>query len=126
VRGRRPRRWQRSVVAGPAAQSFEFARNIVNIDASDAGALVAAGHDPGPIGTGYFGDNEFAGATFSSNGTWMFVNVQTPGITFAITGPWNKGTLGGPRAIGGWPVRCRSDVPRDDQLRPGSGSMEEA
>jgi len=24
------------------------------------------------------------------------VNIQTPGITFAITGPWEKGPLGNP------------------------------
>jgi secreted PhoX family phosphatase len=41
-------------------------------------------------------DNEFAGATFSSNGQWLFVNIQTPGVTFAITGPWGKGVFGGP------------------------------
>jgi secreted PhoX family phosphatase len=80
----------------PNGQSFEFARNIVNIETSDAGALLAAGHDPDAIGTGDFGGNEFAGATFSSNGQWLFVNIQTPGITFAITGPWGKGIFGGP------------------------------
>jgi hypothetical protein len=61
----------------PNGQSFEFARNIVNIEPGDAAALAAAGHNPDAIGTGYFGDNEFAGATFSSNGQWLFVNVQT-------------------------------------------------
>jgi uncharacterized protein len=80
----------------PNGQSFEFARNVVNIAATDAGALTAAGHHPEAIGTGYFGDNEFAGATFSQNGQWLFANIQTPGITFAITGPWGKGILGGP------------------------------
>lgn len=33
-------------------------------------------------------DNEFAGACFSPDGRTMFVNIQTPGITFAIMGPW--------------------------------------
>lgn len=36
-------------------------------------------------------DNEFAGARFSPDGQTMFVNIQTPGITFAIWGPWAKG-----------------------------------
>jgi secreted PhoX family phosphatase len=36
--------------------------------------------------------DEFAGATF--NRGWLFVNIQTPGITFAIRGPWDKGPLG--------------------------------
>lgn len=31
---------------------------------------------------------EWAGAVFSPDGKWLFVNIQTPGITFAITGPW--------------------------------------
>ncbi len=26
--------------------------------------------------------------TYSPDGNWMFVNIQVPGITFAITGPW--------------------------------------
>jgi uncharacterized protein len=32
--------------------------------------------------------SEFTGPTFSSDGRVLFVNIQTPGITFAITGPW--------------------------------------
>jgi len=36
--------------------------------------------------------DELAGATFL--GDWLFVNIQTPGVTFAITGPWHKGPLG--------------------------------
>lgn len=37
---------------------------------------------------GDFRTKEWAGATFSPDGRWLFVNIQTPGITFAITGPW--------------------------------------
>ena len=33
-------------------------------------------------------DGEFAGATFSPDGTTLFVNIQQSGITLAITGPW--------------------------------------
>lgn len=40
----------------------------------------------------YF-DGEWAGATFSPDGKWLFVNHQSPGITFAITGPWRDGLL---------------------------------
>ena len=32
--------------------------------------------------------SEFCGACFSPDGTTMFVNVQEPGYTYAITGPW--------------------------------------
>jgi uncharacterized protein len=42
---------------------------------------------------GDFRDAEFAGATFSADGRWLFVNVQNPGVTFAITGPWETGLL---------------------------------
>ncbi len=32
--------------------------------------------------------SEFTGATFSPDGSTLFVNIQTPGLTLAITGPW--------------------------------------
>ena len=38
-------------------------------------------------------DSEFAGATFSPDGRTLFVNIQTPGLTFAIWGPWEDGAL---------------------------------
>lgn len=37
---------------------------------------------------GDFRTKEWAGATFSPDGRWLFINLQTPGITCAITGPW--------------------------------------
>lgn len=39
------------------------------------------------------GNNEFAGACFSPDGEIMFVNVQTPGVSFAIRGPWENGSI---------------------------------
>ncbi|MCQ9374204.1 PhoX family protein [Methyloversatilis sp. XJ19-13] len=36
---------------------------------------------------------EFCGACFDPTGRVLFVNMQTPGITVAITGPWAKGNL---------------------------------
>ncbi len=42
---------------------------------------------------GDFTGSEFAGACYSPDGKWLFVNVQSPGITFAITGPWRTGAL---------------------------------
>ena len=35
-------------------------------------------------------DSEFAGACFSPAGETLFVNIQGPGETLAITGPWKK------------------------------------
>jgi hypothetical protein len=26
----------------------------------------------------------------TQDGQWLFVNIQTPGVTFAITGPWQN------------------------------------
>ena len=34
------------------------------------------------------GDSEFAGACFAPDGKTFFVNIQDPGLTFAITGPF--------------------------------------
>jgi secreted PhoX family phosphatase len=43
--------------------------------------------------TGDFRTGEFAGATFSPDGRWLFVNMQLPAMTYAITGPWERGIL---------------------------------
>ena len=32
--------------------------------------------------------SEWAGATFSADGKTLYANIQTPGVTFAIEGPW--------------------------------------
>jgi uncharacterized protein len=34
--------------------------------------------------------SEFTGPTFSPDGKILFVNIQAPGITLAITGPWER------------------------------------
>ena len=34
--------------------------------------------------------SEFAGAVFSPDGSTLFVNIQNPGMTLAITGPWDR------------------------------------
>ena len=39
------------------------------------------------------GASETAGAGFSPDGKWLFLHLQYPGETFAITGPWDKGWL---------------------------------
>jgi secreted PhoX family phosphatase len=41
-----------------------------------------------PFGMNVFNDSELAGACFSPDGATMFVNIQKPGLTFAINGPW--------------------------------------
>lgn len=43
------------------------------------------------IGRNVFrGNAEFAGAVFSPDGSTLFVNIMFPGITVAITGPWDS------------------------------------
>jgi secreted PhoX family phosphatase len=37
-----------------------------------------------------FETREFAGVTFSPDGQTLFVNVQVPGLTLAIWGPWDR------------------------------------
>ncbi len=46
--------------------------------------------------TGYR-TSEFAGPVFSPSGKSLFVNIQNPGLTLAITGPWKN--LAGPTGI---------------------------
>ncbi len=50
---------------------------------------VYAGHDLARTALG----SEWAGVCFSMDGQWMFVNLYNPGITFAITGPWQDGPV---------------------------------
>lgn len=62
----------------PDGRLFPLAANNVALDGERNGF------------SGDFRDQEWAGATFSPDGTWLFANIQTPGITFAITGPWGE------------------------------------
>lgn len=52
-------------VVTPSGKLFTLARNRIN-------------------------NSEFAGPCFAPNHPTLFVNIQNPGITLAITGPWNK------------------------------------
>lgn len=60
---------------------FRFARNNVVLNGERSGLQ------------GDFRTSELAGATFSPEGKWLFFNVQTPGFTVAVTGPWEGGGL---------------------------------
>ncbi|MGH3942887.1 MAG: alkaline phosphatase PhoX [Pseudonocardiaceae bacterium] len=47
-----------------------------------------------PFARNRISDNEFAGATFSPDRKTLFVNIQDPGTTLAITGPWKRANGG--------------------------------
>ncbi|MCZ7430481.1 alkaline phosphatase PhoX [Streptomyces sp. WMMC1477] len=64
---------------------FRFAANAVDLRGGTAGKDVRPDDYRG---------SEWAGSCFEpKNGNWLFVNVQSPGITLAITGPWRQGAL---------------------------------
>ncbi|MAT92709.1 MAG: phosphatase [Halioglobus sp.] len=65
--------------------AFGFAENNVVIDGPLSGRPA--------ISAGDYRGSEFAGACFDRTGRTLYVNIQTPGITFAITGPWERGPL---------------------------------
>jgi uncharacterized protein len=52
---------------------------------------VNAAGDLTQVAKNVLNSNEFAGACFSHNGRFMFVNIQNPGMTLVINGPWRKG-----------------------------------
>ncbi|MEM8814602.1 MAG: alkaline phosphatase PhoX [Pseudomonadota bacterium] len=65
--------------------SYPFAENNMALDTAPEGRPFIAAAD--------YRSSEFAGATFSPIGRYLFVNIQTPGVTFAIRGPWRRGHL---------------------------------
>ena len=90
------------------SQSAGLLDNADNITVSPWGDLVVCEDGSGeqflvgitPEGEIYkFGRNatarnsEFAGATFSPDGSTLFVNIQHDGLTLAITGPWERRRL---------------------------------
>ncbi|MCQ9374708.1 PhoX family protein [Methyloversatilis sp. XJ19-13] len=74
---------------GNDGQPYMFAKSNVSFTA----AQYAAAGKTLLGGTGNQLGSEFAGACFDPTGRILFVNNYTPGITFAITGPWAKGNL---------------------------------
>ena len=43
-----------------------------------------------PLARNEVSDSEFCGPAFSKDGKWLFANIQSPGFTLAITGPWAR------------------------------------
>ncbi len=68
----------------PDGTIFPFAMNDVDLRTTPVNGIA-----------GDFRGTEWAGACYdvARGGNWLFANLQSPGITFAITGPWRKGAL---------------------------------
>ena len=81
-------RGTRLLALGRDGRVVEVGENNIVLDGPVPGRPV--------IPPGDYRGAEWAGATFSPDGDTLFVNIQTPGITFAIAGPWDAlaaGTL---------------------------------
>jgi hypothetical protein len=68
-------------------QSYTLVKNNLRLSQKQIGA---AGKNVQP---GDYRGGEFSGVCFDPAGEVLFVNIQYPGITFAIWGPWAKGNL---------------------------------
>ncbi len=75
--GTRP--MQRLLGLTPAGEVFVLAENAMVLEGSPNGLR------------GDFRRSEWAGAVFHDR--WLFVNLLFPGVTFAITGPWERGPV---------------------------------
>ncbi len=71
----------------PEGDSYTFMKN--NVELTQDQIATAGKH----IAPGNYRNEELAGACFDPAGEVMFVNIQRPGITLAIWGPWAKGNL---------------------------------
>lgn len=80
---------QRMMGYTPSGEAYIFGKN--NIVLSDAD--IAKMGRTGQFDADDYRDQEFAGATFDPTGHTLFVNIQTPGLTAAIRGPWSRGNL---------------------------------
>lgn len=68
-------------------ETFYLAKN--NAELTDT-QIARAGKQ---VPEGDYRRGEFCGACWDPEGRTLFVNIQTPGITLAITGPWQHGGL---------------------------------
>ncbi len=68
----------------PAGDIVTFMRNATPLDLNSY-------DDENP--KGWVGRSEWSGCCYSPDGQWLFVGIQYPGETYAITGPWEQGWL---------------------------------
>lgn len=97
---------KRMIGLSASGTTFPFAENLIALDRGDVEAITSVypmypdvkaalaaqvGDSTDGSDRRSFTSREWCGATF--HGRWLFANVQTPGVTFAITGPWENGAL---------------------------------
>ncbi|MBL0943612.1 MAG: DUF839 domain-containing protein [Hydrogenophaga sp.] len=75
-------------VLTPEGKTYTFASHNFNFTSAQMQAVGKAGSN-----AGNHRNTEWAGSVFSPDGRVLFVNLYTPGVTLAITGPWSKGSL---------------------------------
>lgn len=69
--------------------AYIFAKNNVNLTDADVARIGRTGQFPARDYRG----SELAGACFDWSGRTLYVNIYSPGITLAITGPFARGSL---------------------------------
>jgi hypothetical protein len=69
--------------------AYIFAKNNVMLSDADLARMGRTGQVP----AGDYRGSEWAGATFDWSGRALYVNIQRPGLTLAISGPWGRGNL---------------------------------
>jgi secreted PhoX family phosphatase len=75
-------------VPHPSGNSYIFARHNYDFTRAQLDAVGKTG-----ASAGNRRNTEWAGSVFSPDGRVLFVNLYSPGITLAITGPWARGHL---------------------------------
>jgi secreted PhoX family phosphatase len=76
-----------NITVGPDGRLYLFedgggSDNIVGVNSN--GELLR-------VAENVFNSSEFCGGCFSHDGRFMFVNIQSPGLTLVIEGPWRRG-----------------------------------
>jgi hypothetical protein len=70
--------------------AYIFAKNNMQLSPTDLARIGRTGQ----FAAQDYRGAEFCGACFDWTGRVLYVNVQAPGVTFAISGPWANGNLG--------------------------------
>jgi uncharacterized protein len=70
--------------------AYIFAKNNAQLAPADLARIGKSGQ----FDAADYRGSEFCGATFDWTGRILYVNMQSPGITYAISGPWAVGNLG--------------------------------